>query len=552
MVDTKIIGPGGPIEEPPEPESEIGERDDEVADLEVEDLEEFPGEPTPQAARRVAWLLLLLPAAAQFILHYLTNGRYGIFRDEYYYLACADRLALGYVDQPALSIWILAAWKSLFGDSLQSIRILPALCGSGLIFLTGALAAQMGGRAWAQLFAGLAVAIGAAGLVIGGFYSMNAFDLIFWTGAYFLLVRLARTGDGRMWIWLGLWLGLGLMNKIGILVFGIALVPGLILTAHRRHFLDKRLWIAGGIAAAFLIPYFLWNVANDWAGVEFIQNAKRYKISAISPLDFLTENVLMANPLTVLIWFAGLLWLLLARRARAFRIVALMFLATYAILILQKSKAYYFAASFPVLMAAGGVAWEGWTKRPQLFWARWILAVILLIGGVLFAPMAVPLLPPRDLVAYQQRLGIVPKAAEVGHDAAIPQYFSDRFGWERFVRTTAKAFESLSAEEKAKCVIVAGNYGQAGALEYWSRAYDLPPVYCRHNSYWLWGPPPGDGEVVIAINFDRDDLADLFFQVTEAGVAVTPEAEEDEIRVWICRGLRPSFHELWGQLKMFI
>ena len=110
-------------------------------------------------------------AAVQFLLHVFTNGNYGIFRDELYYLDCARHLDWGYVDQPPLSIWLLTVWKAVFGDSIHSLRILPALCGSGLIVLTGALAAEMGGRRWAQLFAALAVAVGAAGLVLCGFYS---------------------------------------------------------------------------------------------------------------------------------------------------------------------------------------------------------------------------------------------------------------------------------------------------------------------------------------------------------------------------------------------
>ncbi len=75
-------------------------------------------------ARPVAWLPLLTVAAAQLLLHLFTTGNYGVFRDEYYYLACADRPAWGYVDQPPFSIWVLAAWKAVFGDSIHSIRFL--------------------------------------------------------------------------------------------------------------------------------------------------------------------------------------------------------------------------------------------------------------------------------------------------------------------------------------------------------------------------------------------------------------------------------------------
>jgi len=509
-------------------------------------------QPNESPAQPVAWVLLLIPAVVQLSLHLFTNGRYGIFRDEYYYLACAARPAWGYVDQPPFSIWMLTAWKTVFGDSIHSIRMLPALCGSGLIVLTGAVAAQMGGGRWAQLLAGIASGIGAAGLVICGFYSMNCYDILFWTGAYYLVIRIARTGDGRWWPWLGLVLGLGLFNKVGVLVMGAALVAGLAATKHRRHFLDKRLYLAGVIAVVFLAPYVLWNMAHDWPTLEFIENAKKYKISATSPLGFLSENILEANPLSVPLWMGGLLWLLIARRARRFRLVAIMFVVTWALLVLQKSKPYYFASSLPVMMAAGGVAWERWTGGRRWRWARWVMAANLVAGLMIFMPIALPVLSPAGVDAYQKKLGIVPNTGEVGHDAELPQYFSDRFGWEELARVVSKIYRDLPLEERDKCVVLGRNYGHAGALEYWSRDYDLPPVYSFHNNYWLWGPPKTAGDVVIVITGRRESLEELFEQVVEAGVAETPFAQESRMTVWVCSGLRRPIEEIWQEIKLFI
>lgn len=503
------------------------------------------------AEQRTAWGLLLIPAIAQLLLHVLTNGRFGIFRDEYYYLACASRPAWGYVDQPPLSIWLLSLWKNVFGDSVHSIRVLPALCGSALVVLTGASAALLGGGRWAQLFAALAAAIGAAGLVICGLYSMNCYDLLFWLGAYYLVIRIARTGDGRLWWWMGIVLGLGLFNKIGLFVFGLAMLIGLIATRHRRHFADRRLYMAGVIAVVFVLPYILWNAANDWATLDFIENAKSGKIAHFSPMEFLSENMLEANPVTLPLWVGGLLWLLLARRAKRFRLVAVLFVATFVILIVQKSKPYYFAASFPVLMAAGGVAWEKWTNGRRLRWVRWVMVVNLLAGGAVMAPMAVPLLSPQDTVAYGRRMGIIPAAQEVGHTSALPQYFSDRLGWENLARVVSEVYRGLPAGERARCAAFGQNYGHAGSLEYWARRYELPPVYAIHNNYWIWGPPGGAVDVVIVIRGNREWLEEMFEEVVEAGVAESPYAMEWHMTIWICRGLRRPFEEFWREHKAY-
>jgi hypothetical protein len=225
---------------------------------------------------------------------------------------------------------------------------------------------------------------------------------------------------------------------------------------------------------------------------------------------------------------------------------------SFLIMVIQKSKPYYLAASFPVLMAAGGAAWEGWTDRRQWRWGRWFLMGLLLAGGIVYSPIALPLLPLDDAVLYMQRIGAVPKTAEVGHTSAAPQHFSDRFGWEELARTVANAYQHLTESERSRCVIVARNYGHAGALEYWSRRYDLPAVYCPHNNYWLWGPPASDGQVLIITGSGRDRLEELFEEVTVAGERVAPQALESHITVWNCRRLKRPLTEVWSELKTFI
>ena len=504
-------------------------------------------------AQPLAWGIVLIPAVVQFLLHVATNGNYGIFRDEYYYLACADRLAWGYVDQPPLSIWILAAWKAVFGESIHSIRLLPALSGSALIVLTGAVAARLGGGRWAQLFAAVASGIGAAGLVICGFYSMNCFDFLVWTGAFYMLIGIVRTGDGADWPWIGLLLGLGLFNKIGVLVFGVALAAGLVATKHRRHLADWRLWAAGVLALLFLLPYVLWNMGHDWPTLEFIENAKRYKIASISPVGFLAENILEANPLALPLWAGGLIWLFVARSARAFRIVGVMVVLTWVLLVMQKSKPYYFASSIPVLMAAGGVAWEQWTEGRRWRWGRWAVLTTLVVGMVIFAPIAVPLLSPAGLDAYQKKLGIVPNTGEIGVAGELPQYFSDRFGWEELARMVSESYLNLPQDERSRAIVLGENYGHAGALEYWSSRHELPPVYGTHNNFWIWGPPEvATDAVVIAVNIDREYLDQECDEVVEVGVAETPWARESRMAIRVCRGLRRPIGEIWDEIRLFI
>src|SRR5713226_5995841 len=100
--------------------------------------------------------ILLSIAAAKFLFHLLTAGRYGIFRDELYYLACSEHLAWGYVDQPPLIAFVAWFARHVFGSSLLGLRLLPAIAGAALVWLTGRLTREMGGGRFAQAIAALA------------------------------------------------------------------------------------------------------------------------------------------------------------------------------------------------------------------------------------------------------------------------------------------------------------------------------------------------------------------------------------------------------------
>ena len=60
-------------------------------------------DPTVAPSWLGAFLALGLPALASLGLHCWADGRYGIFRDELYYLASARHLDLGYVDYPPVA-----------------------------------------------------------------------------------------------------------------------------------------------------------------------------------------------------------------------------------------------------------------------------------------------------------------------------------------------------------------------------------------------------------------------------------------------------------------
>ena len=310
--------------------------------------------------------MLIALALATVLIHFLSNGGYGYFRDEFYAIACSKHLAWGYVDQPPFSEFVLALSGRLLGYSLFALRLLPAVCGGLVAFLVGLIARELGGARFAQALAVTAFIIGGVYLAVDNYYSMNCFDHLFWALAIYLLVRILKGGDTRLWVLLGLVAGLGLENKYSMGFFGAGLVVGLALTPARKHFLDKWLWVGGALAAMIFLPHVLWEVHNHFPTAEFIHNVTLKKNLPMTPWAFLRECVLQVHPFTLPIWLAGLAYLFFAPRGRKFQTLGWIFLAVLAILLSTHSKPYYFAPAFLMLLPAGGVAIEDLFCPPSM------------------------------------------------------------------------------------------------------------------------------------------------------------------------------------------
>src|SRR5437667_7539145 len=208
--------------------------------------------------------LIAFFSAVSLLVHLWTNGRYGYFRDELYYIVCARHLDFGYVDQPPLSILLLRLSEILLGDSLFAIRLLPALAGAATVALTGAIARELGGRAWAIALACAASLCALFNLAVGNFFSMNAFEPLFWMGCIYLFLRIINGASPLLWLWFGALLGLGLENKHSTVYFAAGIFVALLLTPERRYFAGKGIWFGGLIALAIALPNILWQARHHW------------------------------------------------------------------------------------------------------------------------------------------------------------------------------------------------------------------------------------------------------------------------------------------------
>lgn len=501
----------------------------------------------------VAWRLVALLAGAKLAVHLAAAWRYGYFRDELYFLDLGRNLAWGYVDCAPL-VALYARLALLLGGSLPVVRLIPALAGAALVALTMLLAREMGGRRYAQVFAGLCVVAAPIRLAVDGLLSMNAFEPLFWMGCVWAVIRIARGGDSRLWLLVGVLAGLGLQNKHSTAFFVIALAVGLVASPLRRELARPWPWLGGAVAVLLFLPNVVWQAAHGFPTLETLENVRRTgKNVVLSPGGFLAQQVLLQHPLLLPVWAGGLVSLL-AGHGRRLRVLGVTFLAFFALMFAMGAKHYYLAPIYPMLCAAGAAALERLLQRRTALTARRRLQgasiglVVLLAASM--APAILPLLPPERLLTYQRALGMAPARTEVHHEGPLDQRLGDQFGWPELVAEVARIYHALPADERARTGIFAANYGQAGALNQFGPSHGLPPPICAHQNHFLWGPPDFEGDTLIWLQWGPDAIGRWCESVEQAGAHFHPWGMAEENRpIYLCRGLRTPLAEAWPRLK---
>lgn len=501
---------------------------------------------------------LLMFALSKLLLHMLVNvfGAYGYFRDEFYYIACSQHLAWGYVDQPPLSIAILTISRFIFGDSLVGLRFLPAVAGAATVYITGVMARSLGGGRFAQALACVAAIVSPIFLGMNSIYSMNSFDILFWTVAAYLLIQLVKTESPRLWIWIGVVLGLGLLNKIGVLWLGLGIGVGLLATPERAWLRTKWPWMAAGIALLMFMPYVLWNMSHDFAHLEFIRNATQGKYSSLTRIAFATDQIALQNPASLFIWLAGLWYFFVYQPGGKYRLLGYVYVTAFVVLLVNgNSKAEYLAPAYGMLFAAGGVFIGEFLERRSWNWARPVLIGLPVLVGIGLMPLALNVLPVETYIRYTRAIGVAPSTAENKKLENLPQFYADMFGWQDLTTTVLIEYESLPIVDQEKCVIYAQNYGEAGAISFLGSQFGMPPVVSGHNNYYLWGPgePMDSSTVVIVVGGDIENHQQVFDSVEFVAVSKSKYSipYENNLPIFVCRGPKRSFEEIWPRTKHY-
>ncbi len=521
---------------------------------------------TGEIPRLSRWVVGI--AAAVAVVHVVVNlvTPYELHRDAYLYLAMGRHLRPWRMDFPPLIGMIAQAERGLFGDSLASIRLSSTLAHAANVVLAGLIARELGGRRWAQGLAALAVAVDPLFLRPGALFQPVVLDQLWWTVGLFALARMARREPGdapREWLLLGVACGLGLLTKFSILFFGMAVLVGTLLSERRRDLATPWPWLAAAIAFAMGAPSVVGQIRLGWPVLGQMRDLQDVQLQRVTAGDFLAGQLFMLGP-WILLAAAGLIDLLVARRRRPWRSVGWACLAAFVLLLVLHGKPYYVGPIYPALLAAGAALLERATSGRDAYSGPYapprsrIAAVtrtgvvaLGLLSGAVFLPLGLPILPPPQMALYSTRMGITQAVTtNTGRVLELPQDYADMRGWQALADTVARVWRDLPPEDRAQAVLIANNYGEAGALDYYGASLGLPPSIAPVGSYWYFGPGEKPADVAVIIGGD-DGNRDFFREVTLAATIDEPWVvpEQRGVHVWVARGPYRTLQEVWPMFE---
>lgn len=497
--------------------------------------------------------ILIYLALIKFLIHMFTI-EYGYHRDELFYMTISENMNFNNLSVLPLTPAVLAIIRWLLGNSLKALHFLPAFCGALIVLFTGFITRNLGGKKFALTLAAIAVIIPPGYLGMDSLFTYDMLDKLFWIMIIYILVLIIKKSEPRFWLLFGIVMGLGLLNKISILFLGFAIFAALLLTPERKYFTNKWFWIGSLIAGLFLFPFLYWQATQGWPILSYGKYYSASKTYPVSFLEFTWFQILGMHPFTLPIWISGLGFTFFSLKGKEYRIFGWVYLILFVLFFFMKAKFYFLTPVYPFLIASGAIVVEGFIEKRNWDKLKGIILSLIVIGGIITAPMAMPVLPVETFIKITGfsggDAGMKQERHEIGE---LPQHFADRFGWEEMANTVANVYSRLPEEEKSKACIFTGNYGEAGAIRFFGKKYCLPEPISGHGWHYYQGTKNYTGEIVIFIGISKKYLQSRFDEVIQADIFRCQYCMpyENNQPVYVCRNPKQSLKEILEDLKHF-
>ncbi|HVW97301.1 MAG TPA: glycosyltransferase family 39 protein [Mucilaginibacter sp.] len=459
----------------------------------------------PYQNRRSSYTtFILLFVAIKVGLNLLAISHFGFHRDELLHLVLADHLDWGYKEVPPFIAIVAKTSDILFGSSVFAARIFPTICSGLIIWFTGLITVEFGGRKFAIALACLALIFSPAFAASGYLFQPVVFDQLWWVMAVWLLTRYCNTSSVKYLYFLGVVVGIGMLTKYSMAFFTFALLAGLMFSKNRKLLLNRHIIGAALLAMLIFLPNLIWQLQHHLPVITHMKTLREQQLDFIKPADFIKQELLV-NGIALFVWLTGFIFLLFSFRLHKFQFVAIAFVIIFAFFLVMKGKSYYLFGAFPMLFAAGGFGFERWLKTGSLT-LRGVVIAVFTLPNLIFFPMVLPLFPLKQTlsaIAFFNKHIPATRFVTTWEDQKqhpLTQDYADMLGWDTMTALVAKGWNQLTTEQRQHTQIYADNYGEAGAVHHFGKQYNLPDVISLNSSFTLWAPDSLNAQYILYVD----------------------------------------------------
>lgn len=481
--------------------------------------------------------------AFKFAIHAIGNLNYGYQRDELLHLSVGQHVDWGYMEFPPF-IGLLGSFAHhVFNDNLWLTRLLSTGAGLAILIITCLAVVEMGGKRPAVFLGGMCVVGFLPFYRNHTLFQPVAFEQLFWTAGFFVLILYINSGNARLLIALCTIAALAILDKYTSLVWTFSVVVALLCHNRAQPFRNRELYLGALVAAALVIPNVIWQWQHDFPLLKHLEALKASQLEKIDPLEFGLDQ--LKSPFTFIVSLLAVGGLLFNREISRYRPVGIAVMLLFILLWIQGAKSYYFFGAYPILFAAGAVVIERWCTRKPLI--VYVAGFVIFLFACPFIPRLTPVLPIERFVSY---IG----EPEVNGRVELTSDYADMFGWEEQVILIDSVYRKLDEDERKHTTIFSSNYGEAGAVKIIGAKYGLPDPICVSGSFWLWGYGNPSATTFLCLGFEEETIDNFFnekhlVKVIRHRYAVE---EENNITLYLCRQPKFAIAEKWPEFEKYI
>lgn len=473
----------------------------------------------------------------------LVNSLYELQRDEFLHLDQANHLAAGFTSVPPLTS--LFSWLiKVFGNGVFMVKLVPALMGALTLLYCWKIVDFLKGNLVAKCLVAVACIFSIL-LRLNTLYQPNSFDVLAWTAIFYYLLRYFDQKESKNLYAFAVFVALGFLNKYNVLFLVIGLLPAIIITPNRKIFADKHLYLSILLALLIISPNVIWQINHHFPVLIHMKLLQATQLVHVNRIDFFIGQFLFFIS-SIFILLAGIGSLIFYKDFRKYNWIILTYIITLIVFSYFKAKDYYALGLYPVLLAFGAVYFG------RILAKKYVLTGLLFvfnIGSFIYLlPLLMPVYSPSQIIAHHNRFERVGALRwEDGKNHDLPQDYADMQGWKELAALVDSAYEKV--KDKSTVLVRADNYGQAGAINYYSKYKNINAVsYNADYLYWFKMDKPIKNFIMITESKDEDPLRKreqpYFGKITKIGEIKTPYARERGASVFLLEDAKPEVNNI--------